>query len=424
MLINALMNYILKKLPTSSYLVRILTYGMLVCLPFSIAGVNFFGVLVLLVSITSREFWLSFRSLIKNPIVLVAIFMFALMFLGIIYTSGSTEEAFNTLNRYKKILFIPFLIPHFQHQEYRITAIKIFAWSIFITVLFSWSEYFGITHISDPAYVGAPPGDAVFKMHITQGMLFSLLISIASGIAMCSKNIYERLLFLSVVFLSVLDIGWVMVARTGKAMIPVLAIWATLEFLRIAGVNKRKFFIFLGFSVMAISIITAIFMLSPETRMGSIIQEIKLSHQNGSLTSEGERVEFWKKGVILFSTKPVLGYGTGSIFHESTRLANRSSTEVGRLSTYNLHNEYLMWAAQLGIFGLSGIVLLFYYWFRMSFVATVSEGIQIRGHWIVLFTGCLFNPYLNDFTEGYSMVLLIGIFSTLQSKSTRKEMSI
>ncbi|QKE41294.1 MAG: O-antigen ligase family protein [Ferrovum myxofaciens] len=407
---------IIKKLPSSSQIVRILTYCMLACLPFSVAGVNFFGFLVFLTSITSREFWKSASSLIKNPIVITALFLFGLMFVGIFHTSGSSQEAFNFLNRYKKLIFIPLLIPHFQQLEHRITAVKVFAWSIFMTVILSWSEYFGLTHMSDPAYVGAPPGDAVFKMHITQGMLFSLLIAISTGLALCSKRMSERLIYLVIACLSVLDIGWVMVARTGKATIPILAIWIILEFLRVANINRKKFYLFLGLSVAGISVITAIFILNPETRMGSIIQEVKQTHHNGSLTSEGERVEFWKKGLILFSTKPILGYGTGSILYESTRLAKQSDTEVGRIPTYNLHNEYLMWAAQLGIFGLAGIVALFYFWFRMSLKENIISGIQIRGHWVVFSTGCLFNPYLIDFTEGYSMVLLIGIFSTLLVK--------
>lgn len=402
-----------QKLPSSGSTVRVLTYCMLACLPFSVAGVNFFGFLVFLTSITSREFWESARSTIRNPLVITALFLLGLMFLGIFHTSGSSQEAFNFLNRYKKLLFIPLLIPHFQRQEHRITAVKVFAWSIFLTVMLSWSEYFGLTHMSDPAYSNEPPGDAVFKMHITQGVLFSLLIAISTGLALCSKKKAERWIYLVIACLSALDIGWVMVARTGKATIPILAIWITLEFLRVANISRKRFYLFLGLSVAGISMITAVFMLNPETRMGSIIQEVRQTHQNGSLTSEGERVEFWKKGLTLFSTKPILGYGTGSILYESTRLAKQSETEVGRLPTYNLHNEYLMWAAQLGIFGLGGILALFYFWFRMSLKETIVSGIQIRGHWVVFSTGCLFNPYLIDFTEGYSMVLLMGIFSTL-----------
>ncbi len=390
--------------------VRILTYCMLVCLPFTVGGVNFFGALVIATSLLSRTFWSSVRFLAGNPLAILSLILLLLMTLGIFHTTGPSSEALNVLNRYKKLLLIPLLIPHFQKPDHRALAMKVLAWAIFATVLLSWSEFFGWTHLSDPAYV-EPPGDAVFKMHITQGMLFSLLVAITLGLALHASSGLSRVLYLGMAAIATADIGWVMIARTGKAVIPMLGIWAMFELLRKTGLAKKH--LILGLIVLGIGAVTTTFMLNPHTRMGSILQEVRETRQTGSLTSQGERVEFWKKGWTLFSSRPLSGYGTGSILTETTRLSKGEATEVGRLATYNLHDEFLMWAAQLGVFGLAGILALFYFWLKSAFVNDGWSGTQTRGHWIVFATGCLFNSFLGDFTEGFSMVLMIGLFTPL-----------
>ncbi len=405
-------NDLIRMLHPSSRAVRVLTYCMLACLPFTVGGVNFFGALVIAASLLSREFWATIRSLARNPLVIISLFLLLLMALGVFHTTGPASEAFNVLNRYKKLLFIPLLIPHFQHPGHRIFAIKVLAWAIFTTVLLSWSEFFGWTHLSDPAYV-EPPGDAVFKMHITQGVLFSLMVAITLGLALHAPSASSRLLYLGMAGITTADIGWVMIARTGKAVIPVLGIWAMFEFLRQTRLKRNHLILGLGLIVLTIGAVTTTFMLNPHTRMGSILQEVRETRQTGSLTSQGERVEFWKKGWTLFSSRPLSGYGTGSILNETARLGRSETTEVGRLATYNLHDEFLMWAAQLGVLGLAGILALFYFWLKSAFVNDEWSGTQTRGHWIVFVTGCLFNSFLSDFTEGFSMVLMIGLFTPL-----------
>lgn len=406
-------------IPLSSRAVRVLTYCMLACLPFTVGGVNFFGALVIMASLMSREFWSSVRSLARNPLVITSLFLLLLMALGVFHTTAPTSEALNVLNRYKKLLFIPLLAPHFQNPDHRALAMKVLAWAIFMTVLLSWSEFFGWTHLSDPAYV-EPPGDAVFRMHITQGVLFSLMVAITLGLALHASSVLSRLLYLGMAGIATADIGWVMIARTGKAVIPVLGIWAMFEFLRKTRMERKQMLLSLGLVVLAVGSVTATFMSNPHTRMGSILQEVRETRQTGSLTSQGERVEFWKKGWTLFSSRPLSGYGTGSILNETTRLGQGETTEVGRLVTYNLHDEFLMWAAQLGVFGLAGILALFYFWLKSAFVNDAWSGTQTRGHWVVFATGCLFNSFLGDFTEGFSMVLMIGLFAPLGMRFFRK----
>ena len=173
-----------RTLPALGSVVRLLAFGMLAVLPFSVGGVNFFAFLAALVALLSREWWQACSRLWRQPAVLAALVLLVLLAAGMFYTEGSWLDGWAVLAKYRKLLLIPLLLPFFQEDQARLTAMRVLAFSISFTVLVSWTEFLGWTHVSDPAYVSdSPPGDAVFKMHIPQGTLFSLLVVLGIGLA-------------------------------------------------------------------------------------------------------------------------------------------------------------------------------------------------------------------------------------------------
>ncbi len=402
----------IERLPTLGPVVRVTAYGMLLALPVSVAGVNLFGAGLLLASLLSREFWSAARRLLTNPMALVAMAMLGLLLLGMLYTTGPHHEAWAVFMKYRKLLFLPLLLPFFQEDRHRITAMRVLAFSISITVMVSWSEFLGWTHISDPAY-GGPPGDAVFKMHIPQGTLFSLLIALCVGLAFATRSRVAQGLLFGMALLTVLNISWVMVGRTGKAILPVLALWAVWEGLRFWRPSGKTYWSIVVGSVAVILGATFWVASKPTTMLGSVTREIHQSEETGVPTSQGIRLEFYRKSAELIAQRPWTGYGTGSVLTETEILAARGQTEVARISTINLHNEFLMWVVQLGGAGLVVILLFFGIMLRASFGQSIPIGILIRGQWVVFAAGCLFNSYLLDFAEGYAMVLTAGILLPL-----------
>jgi len=402
----------IERLPTLGPVVRVMAYGMLLALPVSVAGVNLFGVLLLMAALLSSELWRAARKLLSNPMVLVAMAMLGLLLLGMLYTTGPRQEAWAVFMKYRKLLFIPLLLPFFQEDQHRITAMRLLALSISMTVLASWSEFLGWTHISDPAY-GGPPGDAVFKMHIPQGTLFSLLIALCVGLVFATRSRALQGLLMGMALLTALNIAWVMVGRTGKAILPVLALWVVWEVLRFWRPSGKIYWSVVAGS-MAVILGAALWVASrPTTMLGSVTREIHQSQETGIPTSQGIRLQFYRKSAELIAQRPWIGYGTGSVLTETEALAAKGQTEVARIPTVNLHNEFLMWAVQLGGAGLAAILLFFGLMLRPSFGQPSPIGILLRGQWVVFAAGCLFNSYLLDFAEGYAMVLTAGILLPL-----------
>jgi O-antigen ligase len=406
------MSAMLERFPTLGPAVRFLVYGMLLCLPVSVAGVNLLGGLAVTLILVSREFWAAAGKVFRNRVALAAIGLWLALLVGMSYTSGPQGEAVAMVMKYRKLLFIPLLFPFFREERQRRVAIASFAFSIFVTLLISWTEFLGWTHLSDPAY-GGPPGDAVFRMHITQGFLFSLLIVFCLSEAFNASTRLVLWSCLAVALLAAADIAWVMAARTGKATLPAVFVWAAWEWMRHSRFQAR-FLWFATAAILAAAVcVTAWVAANPATTLGSAHTEIRESLQSGAITSGGLRMEFYRKSLQLISHRPFTGYGTGSLETETGRLASHATTEVGKIATVNTHDEFLMWAVQLGI---PGLLLFFLFCFSAfhSALATASVSAQmLRGTWIVFLAGSLINSYLYDFTEGYSLTLLTGILLPL-----------
>ncbi len=400
------------QLPALGPAVRMMAYGLLIALPMSVAGVNIFGGLLLITALMSREFWGAGRRLLSNPMVVIAIFMLGLLVLGMFYTTGPQQDALAVLAKYRKLLFIPLLLPFFQEDRHRTLAMMLLALSIFFTVMVSWSEFLGLTHISDPVY-GGPPGDAVFKMHIPQGTLFALQIVLCIGLALATRSRALKIILMGMALITALDIAWVMIGRTGKALLPLIALWAIWEWLRLWRPEAKTYRKVVVGSIVVIFGATLWAVSRPSSMLGSVIREIHQSVETGIPTSQGMRLEFYSKGTELIAQRPWMGYGTGSVMTQTGGLAAKARTEVARVSTVNLHNEFLMWAVQLGWPGLTAILLFFAIMLRASFNQSIRVGILIRGQWVVFVAGCMFNSYLLDFAEGYALVFSAGILLPL-----------
>ena len=395
------------RLPRLATPIRWACYGALMSLPVSVAGLNLFLGMAVLLALVSYEFWKATPGLVRHPIAILAILMFGLLAIGTLYSSAPDSESFKYLWRYKKLILIPLLIPFFQESHFRYLAIRFFSLAVFLTVLASWSEFFQLTHLSDPAY-GDFTGDSVFVMHITQGYLFAMLVALSLSLFFATKNLYAKAAWLIIAAITTADICLVMWGKTGKATLIILVIWGCWEWLNAQNWRFITKSIIQVICVCSVLGGTAIAAKNPALSFGVIQAELEHSDKTGDITSQGLRKQFAKTGVLIFLKSPWVGHGTGSIVTEQALFAKEANTPVGQVITVNLHNEYLMQAAQVGILG----VALFIAWIAITWFYSLSsvlawEGIALRGVTVVFASGCLFNSYLWDHIEGYTFILLL-----------------
>lgn len=400
------------RLPALATWARWLVFGLLLAVPTSAAPVNIFGTLLILLALGSREFWSTLPRLRRNPVVLAALLLFALLIVGTLYSSGPSSEAWTVVRRYRKLLYLPFVLPFFQEERHRLQAVWAFCAAVTVVVLCSFTDWLGLTHLGDPRW-GTPPGDSVFGSHITQGYMIALLIAFALTLARSALAPRQRLLWAGLAALGALDIALVMVGRTAKLILPLLLVWALWEWMRARALPRRTVLAVL--LVVAAGVAGGLVLVArdPSTSLGTVVTQVEKSATTGERTSQGERVEFYRKSLALFLERPWTGHGTGSLQAETAKLASGASTDIGRMTTRNPHNEFIMWAVQLGLPGLLAFLAFCALVLRQSLRSQADSAVMLRGAWVVFTVGCLINSFLLDHLEGHAYLVLLAVLMPL-----------
>jgi O-antigen ligase len=190
-------------------------------------------------------------------------------------------------------------------------------------------------------------------------------------------------------------------------------VWALWEWLRTLGLSRRAFYGICGGAIGIAVLGLVISALNPNTSLGTVVTQVETSISTGQRTSQGERVEFYRKSLELFERRPLTGFGTGSLPTETQALAAGATTDLGRMTTRNPHNEFIMWAVQLGVPGLLTFLLFLAMILRRSLAARTTSAMMLRGTWLVFTTGCLVNSLLLDHLEGHAFVFAVGILLPL-----------
>jgi O-antigen ligase len=126
-----------------------------------------------------------------------------------------------------------------------------------------------------------------------------------------------------------------------------------------------------------------------------------------TFTPTGERLQFYRNSLTLFSQAPVFGHGTGR-FHEKYAAHVAGTKQV---VTANPHNEYLMVGVQSGLIGVGILLALFWALWRS---AAGWEGLDrwlAQGMVVWLAVGCCFNSFILDSREGMLFALLAALYA-------------
>jgi O-antigen ligase len=137
-------------------------------------------------------------------------------------------------------------------------------------------------------------------------------------------------------------------------------------------------------------------------------RDYQLYEAQGTSTSIGERLEFWRKSLRFIADAPLIGHGTGATHGLFEQAATGPTVLASARVVSNPHNQTLNAAIQWGAIG---IVVLYAMWL-LHLLLFRGEGVA---SWIGLlvvvqniFTS-LFNSHLFDFHEGWMYVLGVGV---------------
>jgi O-antigen ligase len=381
-------------------------------LPWSTSLVAIFAVAAL---VTMAPFFdaKAFLQVLKRPISLLPVGLFALALVGTLWSDAPWHTRFYAVNPTAKLLVLPVLFYHFERSARGLWVFVAFLVSCTLLMAMSWIVAF---------YPGLSlktidPQRGIFvKNYIDQSQEFALCaVALAYPIItlLRARRIWPALLLGAIALSLVVNMAFVIVSRTAMVTMPImLAVFALLHL-------KWRTNVIITCAAMALAALA--WVASPQLRWttDTFLRDYQLYMEKNIPTSIGLRLEYWQKSLRLFAEAPVIGHGTGStrgLFEQAA--AGRVGAAADVVS--NPHNQTLNIAVQWGVVG---IVALYAMW--------LSHLLLFRGEGLVAWIGLLvvvqniftslFNSHLFDFHEGWMYVLGVGVAGGMVLKASSPE---
>jgi O-antigen ligase len=249
----------------------------------------------------------------------------------------------------------------------------------------------------------------VFRDHIAQNLMMSFFALVMAIRARFHSIGGKRLLYWALAILSIIDILFFVLGRTGYVSLALNAMvfWFFLESAR-----QR---IAVAISVALIAIMTLQLSSGFRDRIDLAIQEYQ-EHEKKELSSVGQRIEFIKKGMQLILERPVTGFGTGSYKTEFCRVAD--SPEWCTAGGFHPHNQFIAFGVQLGLVGIMAYLI----WLAVSLKQALRLPLESKilgvGLLATLMVDSMFHAPLFLVAESAFFMLMLPLFMADVSQRT------
>lgn len=341
--------------------------------------------------------------------ILIAMLFFAL---SILWTTAPLLEAWGSLAKYAKLLFIPLIVAFIQSRREALFALATFGVVQLFVVISSWMLFF---HIPVPWAISptATLYNSVFSSYLDEGIMTAVFAAICWHLRRLVPGRFGSFIAIAITLLALLNVFFVLRGRTGH----VVAL--TLISLAIAWELPRQYR--KTIALIPVAVLAVMMGLSPkvENRINEVTMEVQdfFAGEGSSVitgTSSGIRLHFWHRAIQSMADNPLLGAGIGSWGNEFNRLEKQNNllpeTIVGM---GNPHQEYLHWGVQLGI---GGVILLLAILISILKDTWTMNGIatrSIQSTVAALAVSCMFNSTIYDALIGDFFCIALGLLVAL-----------
>jgi O-antigen ligase len=367
-------------------------------IPISVALDNVLFVLVLLAWCAGGGVREKVIALRDNPAALAALAFLGLLLLGMSWGPGSPRDGWYYVGKYKDLVLVAALGGLFLSYRDKELALGAFLAAMAITLVLSYAIWLGVLPMEEPPNRGRA-NPAVFKLHITHGILMALAAFLAANRALSASDLRSRAVYGAGAVLGALNVFMVQ-GRTGYLVFGVLALYFCAAHWRRRGVLLAALAATIGgtFALVAEAPLLG--------RIAAVAPEYE-EWQAGRAgdTSTGLRMNYYKTTAAIVREHPLLGVGTGGFVHayrEKIRGTNLPESN-------NPHNQYLLTAAQLGAVGLLALIAMFAIMWWQAGRLDPPARIAARGLVLTIAVGSLLNSFLIDHAEGLLFAWMAGV---------------
>lgn len=383
-------------------------YAIAAALPISLAASNIvklailvFALIVLARAAMQRERLPHFRALL-TPVVIAL--MLVTLVLSLAYTSATLEQGVRDILKYSKLLLIPLLLVLLPSRRHALIALAVYACAQLFIVASSYLLSMGLSlpwvykTVVERTSVGT-----VFSSYLDQSVMTTGLGALAWHLRHEIPGRHGAKIGIAVAILCAVNVLLLLPGRSGHVALLVALtlslLWALPQRARPAAL------------LAPLLLVAAMLALSPDfrDRTAAVVSESQAYKRGDETpTSSGLRLLYWKRSVEAIVERPLTGYGVGSWNAEFRRLEG-SNLRKESASLRNPHQEYLLWAVQLGVGGLALFLGL------LAAVARDASRFPLatrHATWAVLAifaAACMFNSTLYDAFIGDYFSVLLGL---------------
>ena len=280
------------------------------------------------------------RSIVKQKSVFMAFVLFALSLLACLWSAASLHDQWTVLEKYSKLLYLPFFILVFRDENTRNATIHAFLLAMFITCVLLLLKASGVVH-----YGGDDPGQ-MFRNHIMTGYMMVFAAYLAAHVAYYETRWRRRLAYTLLCFMLSYQVVF---TGTGRMAYMTYFLLAVLWFFQVFSWRKAILLASLGGVLFA-----GAYALNPT--MQFLAHQVKddwgFYHHDKKDTSLGFRLQFHTYAYDLFKRHPWLGNGTGGFTHAFQVENLVPEWSVSRPRLLEPHSQYWLVAAEFGVVGL------------------------------------------------------------------------
>lgn len=370
-------------------------------IPVSVAFDNLLLLLVLTCWLVGGAYAQKWSAIKDNPVSLCALGLFIMLLLGTLWGQQSAADARDYLQKYLDLAFIPLFIHYFRDPVSRRRGLLAMAGTLTLILALSWLVKLGFLTYGGLIH-GAKTSPVVFKFRVTHNFLMAFGAFLFVWLAIVAPaGSRARVAWSGLALLAAANVTLMVDGATGYVILAALSMLLVLSRL-----PRRAVIACLAAALLLAAGLLA--MPSPFSKRVTLLsQEIQSwrSDTGARDSSAGLRIEFYRNTLGIIADHPLTGTGTGGF--ASAYASRVQGTDM--LPTRNPHNEYLHFAAQLGLPGLAALLLLFAVQWHVARRLPLLESGLAQGLVLTMAVGCLFNSLLLDHAEGLFFAWLSGL---------------
>ncbi len=295
-----------------------------------------------------------FKLLIKTGLAWTLLALFALHFVGLLWTE-SYPEGLKILSKQKIYIFAAILISFVDRHTARIAILALMS-AILISEVYSLYLYFFEKNITNASQLSP------FMHH----MHYSLILTFTFGYIVSkldTANIYTKKNRFLIIFATLTLITlFINIGRIGQLALPaVLMVLAVVKF----NLSLKKSFIIVTTLIALLIVVTYNFNSQFKGRIDKTVYEFTETVGTGKRASIACRFEMWEYAINLGSKNPFIGIGTGDSILEMKKMLGESELKalykecnLGIKYQLNPHNNFFLFYMQFGILGIALLIAI------------------------------------------------------------------